>query len=296
MAIVLGKQYAEQVLAKMRKTLKSRFLFNTNYQKNARTGEILIPTTPEVTLGDYDKTNLANNAISYDSNAWIPCPVDKDKYLNEYLDGYDIAALPYNVIEDNLDRFGYGAALAIDTHAIETLKYAIDGKGKTGVNYPSGDPRYQKHGTVVSLGSADMYDKIVDIYGAQTDAGVNPEARWMLVNGEGYADVLKSNKAIRQGELSQEIIMRGAIAMIGGFEVYLSGNLTGNHGTGESAKKIKAIFGHSDFCTRVDSFAVLPQVVDANGSGVAVGGIFVQCRYVFTHEVGNPEAFWMLTA
>ena len=304
MAISLGTEYAERVLAKMRKDLKTRFLFNTNYERNARTGTIMIPCTPEDSLGDYSKTNLASNAVSYDSNGWIPCIIDKDKFLNKYLDGYDIAALPYDEIGDNLDRLGYAAAKAIDTHAINTLVYAINGLDKNGNAFGQTDPRYQKHGTVVSIGQADFYDKLVDVYGAQTDAGVNPDGRWLLINGAGHAEVLKSNKAIVGGNLSQELRLRGVIAVIAGFEVYLSGNLTGNQsittGTGNDAvttsNKIYAIAGHSDFCTRVDAWAVTPQVSDANGSGIAVGGIFVQARYVFTHEVGNPEAFWLLCA
>ena len=295
MAVVLQQTYGERVLANLRKSLKTRFLFNTDYQKNAQTGTLMIPTTPEVTLGNYSKTNLASNTISYDTNGWIPCVIDQDKFLNLYLDGYDIAALPYDVIGDKLDKFGYATGLAMDTHAIATLVNAINGKDKAGNTFVSTDPRYQKAGTIVSLGSDDAYDKVVDIYGAQTDAGVAPEGRWMIVNGAGNALILKSNHAIRQGQLSQEIVMRGAIATIGGYEVYVSGNLTGNQGTGSSAKKILAIFGHRDYCTRVESFVVQPQVVDANNSGLAVGGIFVQTRIVFTHEVGKPEAFWMLT-
>ena len=295
MAVVLGQAYADRVLANLRKTLKTRFLFNTDYQRNAQTGTLMIPTTPEVTLGNYSKTNLASNTISYDTNGWIPCVIDKDRYLNLYLDGYDIASLPYDVIGDKLDKFGYAAALDMDTHAIATLVNAINGKDKAGNAFASTDPRYNKTGTIVSLGSDDIYDKVVDIYGAQTDAGVAPEGRWMIVNGAGHSAILRSNHAIVGGNLSQEIVMRGAIAQIGGYEVYVSGNLTGNQGTGQSAKKILAIFGHRDYCTRVESYTVLPQVVDANNSGLAVGGIFVQTRIVYTHEVGKPEAFWMLT-
>ena len=296
MPVVLGQSYADRVLANLRKSLKTRFLFNTDYQKNAQTGALMIPTTPEVTLGNYSKTNLASNTISYDTNGWIPCVIDQDKFLNLYLDGYDIAALPYDVIGDKLDKFGYAAGLAMDTHAIDVLVKAINGLDKAGNAFASTDPRYQKTGTVVSLGSADIYDKVVEIYGAQTDAGVAPEGRWMIVNGEGHSAILKSNHAIVGGNLSQEIVMKGAMALIGGYEVYVSGNLTGNQGTGQNAKKILAIFGHRDYCTRVESYVVLPKVTSADDSGFAVGGIFVQTRIVFTHEVGRPEAFWMLTA
>ena len=301
MTLTLKTSYGQVVVAKLRKELKTRVLFNENYRGNAAAGAVMIPVTPATSLIDYNKGAIGNNSASYAENAYINCAVDQDKALIKYIDGYQANALPYEVIRDELEKAGYAFALAEDTHAINTLKYAINGKDKGGVNaFGSTDPRYQKSGTVVSLGNADIYEKVAEIFGAQTDKGVATENRWMLVNGAGFGKVLGSNKAIRQSDLSQEIIMRGAMAMIAGYEVYVSGNLTGTQtvGTGNDAtdNTIYAIFGHADFCTRVEAFVQEPFVVDGNGDGNVVGGSFVKGRFVFTHEVLQPDAFWLLCA
>ena len=297
MTLVLKTDYGRVVVKKLRKELKTRSLFNENYRGNAAAGAVMIPVTPASSLADYNKGSIGSNSVSYAENAYINCLIDQDKALIKYIDGYQANALPYDVLIDELEKGGYAFALAEDTHAINTLKYAINGKDKGGVNaFAEGDPRNGKHGTVVSLGAADIYDKVVEIFGAQTDAGVATEGRWMLVNGTGYGKVLASNKAIRQSDLSQEIVMRGAIAQIGSYEVYLTGNLTGTQTVSDASKDIYAIFGHRDFCTRVESFIQEPFVVDGNGDANVVGGSFVKGRFVFTHEVLNPEAFWLLCA
>ena len=296
MTLVLKTDYGRIVVAKMRKELKTRVLFNENYRGNAAAGAVMIPVTPATSLIDYNKGSIGSNTIGYAENSYINCLIDQDKALIKYIDGYQANALPYDVLRDELEKAGYAFALAEDSHAIATLKYAINGNGKDGNAYGSTDPRYQKHGTVVSLSTADIYEKVAEIFGAQTDAGVKTEGRWMLVNGTGFGKVLGSNKAIRQSDLSQEIIMRGAMAMIAGYEVFVTGNLTGTQTVSDASKDIYAIFGHADFCTRVESFVVEPFVVDGNSDGNVVGGSFVKGRFVFTHEVLNPEAFWLLCA
>ncbi len=296
-SLTLKTDFGRIVVAKLRKELKTRALFNQNYRGEAAAGAVMIPVTPASTLIDYNKGSIGSNTVSYAENSYINCVIDQDKALSKYIDGYQANALPYEVLKDELEKAGYAFALAEDTHAINTLKYAINGKDKGGVNaFASTDPRYQKTGTVVSLSTADIYEKVVEIYGAMTDKGVSAENRWMLVNGAGYGKVLASNKAIRGGDLSQEILLTGAIAQIGGFNVYQSGNLTGTQSVSEVDKDIYAIFGHADFCTRVESFVVEPFVVDGNGDANVVGGSFVKGRFVFTHEVLQPDAFWLLCA
>lgn len=296
MSLTLQTKYGEYVVAKLRQRLVTRSLFNTNYQRNAATGVLMAPVTPEVVIGDYNKGNLANNTVSYDNNAWIPMIVTKDKFIKVYIDGYNAAALPYNVLADNLDRVGYGLAKVIDTDAVDTLAKGAQGLDRSGNAFGSTDPRYQKTGTSVSIGANDVYDELAALGGVLTDKGVPFDGRWLLINGVFHGKILASNKAIRQSDLSQELILKGAIAQIAGFEVYVTGQVTGNIGTGESAKALYGIAGHPDFCTRFESFAKEPEVVTADYSSNAVGGVFIQGRYVFHHECLNPEAFGLITA
>ena len=296
MPSLTGKtEYGKIVVAKLRQKLVSRALANSNYQGDARVAAaVMIPTTPEFSVADYSKTSIGSNSVAYDTNGWINAPISKDKFVNIYIDNYDLNTLPYDEKANALDRAGYALAKADDSDAIDTLKKGVAGNGRDGNAYGSGDPRYQQAGTITAVGSGeDIYDAVVRLYATQTSAGVPTDGRWLLTTPTGLAKILSSNKAIRQSDLSQEIVQKGAIAMIGGYEVYTTGQLTGTAtATGAaSATNILMIAGHPDYFTKVEAFRVEPNFFDGNGDGNVVGGAFLKGRMVFTHEVADPRAF-----
>ena len=86
--------------------------------------------------------------------------------------------------------------------------------------------------------------------------------------------------------------MRGAVAMIGGYEVYTTGQLTGTATASgaDSATNILMIAGHPDYFTAVEAFRVEPAFFDGNGDSNVVGGSFLKGRLVFTHQVVDPRA------
>ena len=127
MPSLTGKtEYGKIVVAKLRQKLVSRSLANSNYQGDARVAAaVMIPTTPEFSVGDYSKTSIGSNSVSYDTNGWINAPIDKDKFVNIYIDNYDLATLPYDEKANALDRAGYALAKADDSDAIDTLKRVL---------------------------------------------------------------------------------------------------------------------------------------------------------------------------
>ena len=293
MPSLTGKtEYGKIVVAKLRQRLVTRSLANTNYQGDARVAAaVMIPTTPEFSVGNYSKTSIGSNSVAYDTNAWINAPIANDKFVNIYIDNYDLNTLPYDEKANALDRAGYALAKSDDSDAIDTLKKGVAGNGRDGNAFGSSDPRYQQAGSIVAAKS-DIYDSVVEMYAAQTAAGVPTDGRWLLTTPTGLAKILSSNKAIRQSDLSQEIVARGAIAMIGGYEVYTTGQLTGTATASgaASATNILMIAGHPDYFTAVEAFRVEPAFFDGNGDGNVVGGAFLKGRMVFTHEVTDPRA------
>ena len=301
MPSLTGKtEYGKIVAAKLRQELVTKAMANQNYQGDARTAAAVnIPVTPEFSVSNYSKTNIASNSVSYDTNGWIPSIIDNDKFINEYLDGYDLNTLPYDEKADAMDRAAYALAKAVDSHFITVLQRAINGQDKAGNTYGSSDPRYQKAGTITAQGqSEDIYDAVVRLYATQTKKGVPTRGRWLFVTPDGLAAILGSNKCIRQSDLSQEIVAKGAIAMIGGYEVYTSGQLTGTAtatGAG-SATNILMIAGHPNYITRMDAFKVEPNWFDGNTDANIVGGVLLKGREVFSHDVTSPDAFVELVA
>ena len=82
----LQDRYSNLVLAKLRKTSIFTSLFNTRYEGTPTAGAVKIPVRDtEVAVGDYNIGSggtLGTSATTYET-----LNIDKDKYVNELIDG-----------------------------------------------------------------------------------------------------------------------------------------------------------------------------------------------------------------
>lgn len=298
MAQELVTEYGKIVDAKLRASLvtKDNFILNTFYEGLPTAGAVKIPVRDdECTAGDYSTTSLGTNAINYGNTHYITAVLDKDKFVNEYIDGYEAEAVPDNIVADRLDSAGYSLALSEDQDALKTLVNGADGKDRAGVAFAEGDVRHEKTGAVsgVALSKTNIYETIVGLMVALDEAKVPAEGRYLIVTPAVYALILQDDHFIRQSQLSQEMLMSGACGMIAGFAIYKSnylGTLKAN-----TNKDVQILAGHPLFATRVEAWKKEPYLQDLSGDMNVVGGSAVKGRMVFTHEVTKPQAFALVT-
>lgn len=281
MAHNLQVRYSALVDAKLRASLvtKDHVIFNTRYDGNPTAGAVKIPVRDgEVVVQDYNRTTgveLTNGDTGY-----LNVLINKDKAVNELIDGYEAAAVPDNLVADRLDSAGYSTAAAIDADALQVL-----GTAHT-ATYASDDPRYGKKATTAKE-SGKPFEDVTDAGEALDLAFVPAEGRYVIVSPSFYKAILNDkDNFIKKGDLSQEIVASGAVGEIGGFTVYRSAKLP----TG-----VSAVFGHPDFATRVDEWSVPVHLQDLAGSGKFIGASAVQGRMVYGHAITKPQAFHVLT-
>ena len=114
------ERYSSMVLAKLRKTAIFVNLFNRRYEGTPTAGAVKIPVRDtEVEVGDYDK--VAGGELKTSSTTYETLPIDKDKYVNELIDGYDAASVPDNLVADRLDSAGYSMGISLDSELIDLL-------------------------------------------------------------------------------------------------------------------------------------------------------------------------------
>ena len=289
-------EFGKIVAAKLRSQLVLDGLFAHPFEGDMPAAAVNVPLTFDEEASEYSKTNLASNAPTYDSNKYITLPINHDLYINKYIDGLDVATASYDEKKDALERGAYSVALSSNKVGMTVLINGAQGLDEAGTAFASTDPRYQQTGSVKSVGSDDIYDALVDLAGKLTDQGVPMENRFLIVNGDGQAKIMASNKTIRQGDMAQELVKKGFIAQIAGFNVKASNLVTGNVGTGSSAKKIYAVAGHPLYGANPTAFKVEPNLFDGNGDSNVVGGGFVKGRVATAYAVLNPKAFGLLTA
>ena len=274
MAHILQERYSNLVLAKLRQTLitKDNVIFNTSYEGNPKAGTVKIPVRGEVSVLDYDKAKGVTGVTG--STTYMDLAINKDKAINEIIDGYDASAVPDGIVADRLDSAGYSLALDMDQKSIGIL---------------------ETQGTVLpdtkSLTKSTAYEYIIDVSAKMTRAGVPTTGRYIICSPEFKALLLKDSNFIKSGDLAQTIVETGAFGQINGFNCYESGNTAVGSKTGE--KTTEFIAGHPLYASRVVDFSVPVHIQDLNGSGNYIGASAVQGREVWGAKVTVPAGIYV---
>ena len=266
-------EYGSIVAAHLRADLvtKNDVVFNENYEGDAQTAAaVAIPRTKaKVTVASYDKTNVANNTVKYDSNEYIIAPLTDEIYVNELIDKRNMATVTYDEILDKLEASAYSLAEDIDTKGLKTLIGAAQGKDMAGVAFASGDPRYQEAGVDVAA-TSNFYKDILKLKKSLKTNKANPE--YLIVNEDGEEAILDTDsKIIREGDLSQKLIEEGVIAKVAGLYVLVSNNMPNSFDS--TPETVKAIMSSKRYATRCLAWVVEPQAANVQANPNIIGGV-----------------------
>nr|DAI35514.1 MAG TPA: Major capsid protein [Caudoviricetes sp.] len=279
MAHTAQERYSSLVDAKLRASLVTRdnFIFNNRYEGTPKAGKVKIPVrSTEVSAKDYNKASGVD--LDTGTTTYLDLDVNKDKAVNELIDGFDAASVPDGIVAERLDSAGYSLASVMDADSIMALET----------------------GGTLNVGAAStsntIYGAIVDARSALSENGVPTEGRWLIVSPAIYGLLLKdTTNFIRQSDLSQELVQSGAVGKIAGFVVYESARLAKDDATITSGKKttVEFIAGHPNWCHRVDEWSVPVHIQDLAGSGKYIGASAVQGRKVYGVKVSNKGAVYI---
>lgn len=257
------ERYSSLVLAKLRKTTIFSSLFNTRYEGTPTAGAVKVPVRDtEVTVGDYNKST--GGALSEGSTTYKTLTIDKDKYVNELIDGYDSASVPDNLVADRLDSAGYAMGVSFDTELITLLTT----KGTASSN-------------TTELTKTTIYESIVDEVAALKKKGLNSTEMWLAVTNETYALLLKSPEFIRASDLGDNVVQNGRVGRINGLDVYETNNIPDD-------SNVEYIIGNKVFCHFVDEWMV-PVTVNDLKDGKHIGASAVQGRRVYGMMVSRSD-------
>lgn len=252
----LMERYSSLVLAKLRKTSIFERLFNRRYEGTPTAGAVKIPKRDtEVKVGDYDMVD--GGEISTPTTEYITLPIDKDKYVNEMIDGYYAAAVPDNILADRLDSAGYSLGLEIDKELMNLL--TTEGTAKTG-----------------TVTAENVYSTLVDEIQELKHLGLNTNEMWLAVSNKTYGALLKSPEFITAREAT---VMDGAVGQIAGLPVFE---------TNAIEDSVSYIIGNTVFCHYVDEWKVPVHVEDLK-DGKHIGASVVQGRRCYGDMVSRAE-------
>ena len=257
------ERYSNMVLAKLRKTSVFTSLFNNRYEGTPTAGAVKIPVRDtEVEVGDYDKVNGGDLKTS--STTYKTLPIDKDKYVNELIDGYDAASVPDNLVADRLDSAGYSMGISLDSELIALL--VAEGTASE---------------DTAKLTKSTVYDSVVDEVAALKKKGLRPEELWLAVTNETYALFLKSPEFVKASDLGDKVVQNGQVGRINGIDVYETNNIPDD-------SNVEYIIGNRVFCHFVDEWKTQVGINDLK-DGKHIGASAVQGRRVYGDMISRPE-------
>lgn len=257
------ERYSSMVLAKLRKTAIFVNLFNRRYEGTPTAGAVKIPVRDtEVEVGDYDK--VAGGELKIGSTTYETLPIDKDKYVNELIDGYDAASVPDNLVADRLDSAGYSMGISLDSELINLLVT----EGTVSTNSEALTPET-------------IYASIVDDIATLKKLGLRIEEMWLAVTNDVYAIALKSPEFIKASALGDSVVQNGRVGKIAGLDVYETNNIPDDLG-------VEYIIGNRVFCHFVDEWKV-PVAVNDLKDAKHIGSSAVQGRRVYGKKISRAN-------
>ena len=259
MAQLGQERYSELVLAKLRNelVLKDGVVFNNDFDGDPAAGAVKIPTRDEeVAASDYDRA--AGLAPTTGNTAYTTLPIDKDKAVNEIIDGYEAAAVPDTLVAERLDSAGYSLGRAMDLDGADELLASGTQVGVAAID------QHSVYATLVAQRTRMSKDNIPAI------------GRYALCTPDVIAAVVRSPEFTQAGNLGDEVKQAGAIGRIAGFNVIEFNNDTAT---------LAMICGHPRFATRVNAWQAPVRLQSLDGSGKYIGASAVQGRMVYAHKV-----------
>jgi len=119
---IARERYSEMVDAKLRATIVKRVgvICNNRYEGSPKAGAVKVPVRDtEVAVADYNKKT--GTAMTHGDTNFLTVNIDKDKAVNELIDGFDAESVPGHLVADRLDSAGYSLALQMETDASAEL-------------------------------------------------------------------------------------------------------------------------------------------------------------------------------
>ena len=259
MAQEMQEQYNELVLAKLRSelVLKDGVVFNNDFDGDPTAGAVRIPTREdEVAAGDYDRAS--GLAPTNGSTAYTTLPIDRDKAVNEIIDGYEASSVPDGLVAERLDSAGYSLGRAMDADGAAALL-----AGGTPIGVPLVDAQ-------------SVYGMLVRQRTQMSKDNIPAAGRYALCTPDVIAAVVRSPEFTQASSLGDEVKQSGAIGRIAGFNVIEFNDDTAN---------LALICGHPRFATRVRAWQAPVRLQSLDGSGQYIGASAVQGRMVYAHKV-----------
>ena len=257
----LQERYANAIVKLKRKQNLVRNFFHTDYMGDPKAGAVKIANRPlEVAVNDYNVKTGAT--LTHSTTDYIQVLVDKNKAINELIDGFEASAVPDNLVAQRLDSGAYALGRRQELDAITALE--------TGGTIESA--------TTPSVADT-IYSNIVGTISAIKRLGVPKDDLVCVISDDTEVLLLTDTKYSNTASLiGAELAREGVVSKIGGVPVVVSSNMRSD--------TEYIIFGRS-WAGKAEDWVVAPAINDIR-DGAHIGASVLQGRMVYTDVLTDP--------
>lgn len=256
-------------------------VINRNYEGDVQYAKsVRVVGVGAVTVKDYTQGNEMDAPETVlDSD--MELTIDYDKYFNFMISNKDQAQTRINIMTENNKAAAYAIRDAID-QAIAALYVDASASNLIGSDLAAKVPS-------LTQGDANnIYNLVEDCGIALSDSKVPMEGRWMIVPPK-FAGMIRKDLKVAGGmagtSVTQQAVLNGTVARLGGFNILESHNVPNTTGT-----KYKIMFGTNKAITFASQISDVRTMDMEKQFAKKVDG-----EYVFGCKVVRPECLGVMT-
>lgn len=256
-------------------------VINRNYEGDVQYAKsVRVVGVGAVTVKDYTQgQEMAAPETVLDSD--MELTIDYDKYFNFMISNKDQAQTRINIMTENNKAAAYAIRDAID-QAIAALYVDASASNLIGSDLAAKVPS-------LTQGDANnIYNLVEDCGIALSDSKVPMEGRWMIVPPK-FAGMIRKDLKVAGGmagtSVTQQAVLNGTVARLGGFNILESHNVPNTNGT-----KYKIMFGTNKAITFASQISDVRTMDMEKQFAKKVDG-----EYVFGCKVVRPECLGVMT-
>ena len=288
----LQDRFAQTIKNLFRLTNNLRQYGGTEYEGDPKAGAVKIPVRDtEVSTQDYDV--VAGATLNTSTTAYMNVLVDKNKAVNELIDGYEAAAVPDNLIAQRLDSAAYSLQRTQELDFIAEIRdsAAANDAGSGGGQTVPANPTYETSTT--ALTASTVYNAISTSIGEMIDDGVDPADIKVAISTDTETLLLEDTKYTNTAsEIGSERVQRGVVNVIRGAEVIRSSNLGVVSAAGDNVafngNTVEYIVFSPLWAQKGDEWSIMPQINDLK-DGAHIGSSAMQGRMVYWNVLTDSK-------
>ena len=283
-------RFANTIKALFRKKNNLRQFAGTDYEGSPTSGSVRIPVRDtEVVVGDYDI--VAGGSLGTSATVYIPVLVNKNKFINELIDGQEAASVPDAMIAQRLASGSFSLQRTQELDFIAALRDSTVAQDTGGGQINTANPTYETSVTVLTNTTA--YNAVSASIGTMIDNGVDPQDIKVAISTATETLLLEDIKYTNAAsEIGSERAMSGVVGIIRGVEVVRSSNLATVAAAGANVALDGTTVEYMVFsplwAQAGDEWKVMPSINDLK-DGVHIGSSALQAREAYFNALTDTR-------